>query len=72
MTAYPIGVEVSCDGPGNGRPCPGSAAIPAAFTSLTAQQVRADGRTTGWTTRRANGRTEDICPNCQTTEGRPQ
>ncbi|GAB3115913.1 hypothetical protein GCM10027160_24010 [Streptomyces calidiresistens] len=64
MTARPIGTEVSCDGPGNNRPCPDSAAIPAGFRSVTARQVRADGRALGWKTRRRPGRLEDVCPRC--------
>ncbi len=66
MTARPIGVEVSCDGPTDGD-CPDSAAIPAGFASRTARQVRADGRRDGWTTRRAPGRLLDLCPNCRHT-----
>ncbi|MFJ8146593.1 hypothetical protein ACIQ6R_16200 [Streptomyces sp. NPDC096048] len=64
MTARPIGVEVSCDGPDERTDCPESAAIRASFDSVTARQVRADGRSDGWTTRRAPGRTEDVCPSC--------
>ncbi|MFI7890934.1 hypothetical protein ACIFUY_06675 [Streptomyces sp. CACIS-1.16CA] len=67
MTARPIGVEVSCDGPTGDDDCPDSAAIPAGFVSRTARQVRADGRRLGWTTRRAPGRLLDLCPNCRTT-----
>ncbi|GAA4823941.1 hypothetical protein [Streptomyces ziwulingensis] len=64
MTAYPIGVEVSCDGPDEQTDCPDSAAIRAGFASRTARQVRADGRADGWTTRRAPGRLRDVCPGC--------
>ncbi|MGW9299636.1 hypothetical protein ACWHA3_02260 [Streptomyces cyaneofuscatus] len=66
MTAQPIGVEVSCNGPSGGDDCPDSAAVSARFTSRTARQVRADGREDGWTTRRAPGRLLDLCPNCRT------
>ncbi|MFJ9985346.1 hypothetical protein ACIQUD_15160 [Streptomyces globisporus] len=65
MTVRPIGVEVACDGPTGRDDCPNSAAIPAAITSLTARQVRADGRADGWTTRRTPGRLLDLCPNCR-------
>ncbi|MFE7370121.1 hypothetical protein [Streptomyces anulatus] len=67
MTAHPIGVEVSCNGPTGRDDCPDSAAIPAGFASRTARQVRADGRRDGWTTRRASGWLLDLCPNCRTT-----
>ncbi|MFJ9988519.1 hypothetical protein ACIQUD_31680 [Streptomyces globisporus] len=70
MTAYPIGVEVACDGPTGRDDCPHSAAIPAAFASRTARQVRADGRADGWTTRRTPGRLLDLCPNCRRTRTR--
>ncbi|QLJ01494.1 hypothetical protein HZZ00_10980 [Streptomyces sp. NEAU-sy36] len=66
MTAHPLGVEVSCDGPDEQTDCPDSAAIRARFGSLTTQQVRADGRTDGWTTRRAPGHLRDVCPACRT------
>ncbi|MFJ6559925.1 hypothetical protein ACIQMV_08590 [Streptomyces sp. NPDC091412] len=69
MTAYPIGVEVSCDGPDEQTDCPESAAIRASFNSRTARQVRADGRVDGWTTRRGPGRLRDVCPICS---GAPQ
>ena len=65
MTAYPIGVEVSCDGPNDKTDCPESAAIRAGFASRTARQVRADGRAQGWTTRRVPGRLRDVCPSCR-------
>lgn len=65
MTARPIGVEVSCDGPDEQTDCPDSAAVRASFTSMTAPQVRADGREDGWTTRRAPG-LRDVCPACRT------
>lgn len=64
MTAYSIGVEVSCDGPDEQSECPDSAAIPAGYASRTARQVRADGRADGWTTRRRGGHLRDVCPNC--------
>lgn len=64
MTAYLIGVEVSCDGPDEQTDCPESAAIRASFDSRTARQVRADGRADGWTTRRGGGRLRDVCPAC--------
>lgn len=66
MSVHRIGVEVSCDGPDDHTECPDSAAIPASFTSRTAQTVRADGRTQGWTTRRRNGHLRDLCPTCRT------
>ncbi|MEU0354916.1 hypothetical protein [Streptomyces cyaneofuscatus] len=65
MTARPIGVEISCDGPTGRDDCPDSAAVHALFASVTAQQVRADGRADGWITRRAPGRLLDLCPNCR-------
>ncbi|KMS79083.1 hypothetical protein ACH49_13585 [Streptomyces leeuwenhoekii] len=64
MTATQIGVEVSCDGPDEHTDCPDSAAVRASFASRTARQVRADGRAQGWTTRRAPGQLEDMCPSC--------
>lgn len=66
MTARPIGVEVSCDGPDEQTDCPDSAAVRARFGSLTAPQVRADGHADGWTIRRALGRLRDVCPACRT------
>jgi hypothetical protein len=69
MTAYPLGVEVSCDGPDEQTDCPDSAAIPIRFGSMTAQEVRADGRQDGWTRRRRSGRLADLCPGC--TPARP-
>lgn len=71
MTALPLGYEIFCNGPTGRDDCPHSAAVPAAFTSKSARQVRDDGRRLGWTTRRAPGRLLDICPNCRTTEGDP-
>lgn len=64
MTAYPIGVEVSCDGPDEQTDCPNSAAVSASFTSRTTREVRADGRTAGWTAWRGHGRLWDACPAC--------
>lgn len=64
MTAYPIGVEVSCDGPTEETDCPDSAAVSARFTSRTARQVRADARTDGWVRRRRPGGLVDLCPGC--------
>ncbi|MGW5529435.1 hypothetical protein [Streptomyces xanthochromogenes] len=64
MTAHALGVEVACDGPGESRDCPESAAIHARFGSLTAAQVREDGRTDGWTRRRRGRRLVDLCPAC--------
>jgi hypothetical protein len=66
VTATPIGVEVSCDGPDEQTDCPNSAAIPIRFASVTARQVRADGREDGWTTRRVPGQLRDVCPACST------
>lgn len=66
MTARSIGTEVSCDGPDASRDCPDSAAVRASFTSLTAAEVRADGRADGWIRRRRNGRRVDLCPACKT------
>lgn len=64
MTAYPIGVEVSCDGPNENTDCPHSAAVRASYASRTARQVRADGRAQGWTVRRRAGRLRDLCGAC--------
>jgi hypothetical protein len=66
VTARPIGVEVSCDGPDEETDCPDSAAIPASFRSMTVPQVRADGRKDGWTVLRRLGRRRDVCPACRT------
>lgn len=66
MTAYPIGIEVACDGPDENTECPDNAAVRASLTSRTARQVRADGRNQGWTTRRGTGRLRDVCPTCRT------
>jgi hypothetical protein len=65
MTATPIGVEISCDGPDEQTDCPDSAAVRASFASVTARQVRADGRDQGWTVRRRAGRLRDLCPACR-------
>ena len=65
MTARPIGVEVSCDGPDEQTDCPDSAAVRACFGSVTTPQVRADGRRDGWTVRRDCGRLRDVCPACR-------
>jgi hypothetical protein len=67
MTARPLGTEVSCDGPDEDTDCPDSAAVRAAFTSMTAPQVRADGAHDGWTVLRRDGRRRDVCPACRTT-----
>jgi hypothetical protein len=64
MTAHPIGVEISCDGPAEGTDCPDSAAVSASYASRTARQVRADGRASGWARRRRAGRLVDLCPDC--------
>jgi hypothetical protein len=64
VTARPIGVEVSCDGPDEQTDCPDSAAVRASFMSVTARQVRADGRADGWIRRRRAGRVVDLCPGC--------
>ncbi|WP_103512945.1 hypothetical protein [Streptomyces sp. SM13] len=71
MTARPIGVEVSCDGPTGHDDCPHNAAIRTRFTSRTARQVRADGREDGWTTRLAPGRLLELCPTCRTATPAP-
>ncbi|NJP71920.1 hypothetical protein [Streptomyces sp. C1-2] len=65
MTALRICIEVSCDGPDDHTECPDSAAVRRSVDSVTAPQVRADGRTQGWTTRRRNGRLRDLCPTCR-------
>ncbi|MFF1709270.1 hypothetical protein [Streptomyces sp. NPDC058268] len=67
MTAYALGVEVACDGPDVSRDCPESAAVSARFGSLTAAQVRGDGRTDGWTRRLRDGHLVDLCPACKST-----
>ncbi|KFG02582.1 hypothetical protein IQ62_01115 [Streptomyces scabiei] len=67
MTAYPIGVEVSCDGPDENTDCPHSAAVRASYASRTTQQVRADGRSQGWTVRRRARRLRDLCEACANT-----
>ncbi|MEU3613448.1 hypothetical protein ABZ725_14190 [Streptomyces sp. NPDC006872] len=64
MTAHSLGVEVSCDGPDEQTDCPGSAAIRIRFASLTAREVRADGRKDGWARQRRAGRLADLCPGC--------
>jgi hypothetical protein len=66
MTAHSLGTEVSCDGPDASRDCPDSAAIRASFNSLTAADVRADGRRDGWVHRRRYGYRVDLCPACKT------
>ncbi|MWA08816.1 hypothetical protein [Streptomyces sp. BA2] len=65
MSAHALGVEVSCDGPDESRDCPESAAVRARFASLTAAEVRADGRADGWVRPRRGGRLVDLCPACQ-------
>ncbi|MGV2914462.1 hypothetical protein [Streptomyces alfalfae] len=65
MTAHGIGVEVSCDGPSTDHDCPESAAARARFGSMTAAEVRADGRAGGWVRRRRDGRLVDLCPACK-------
>ncbi|WP_282792938.1 hypothetical protein [Streptomyces sp. CC224B] len=67
MTAYSLGVEIACDGPGHERGCPESAAIRASSASMTAAEVRADGRVDGWARRRRDDRVVDLCPACKTT-----
>lgn len=64
MTAYSLGVEISCDGPDEQTDCPTSAAVPIRFGSMTARQVRADGRKDGWTRRLRDGHLVDLCPGC--------
>lgn len=66
MTAYPLGYEIACDGPADGLDCPQSAAVPIRFGSLTAAEVRADGRKDGWVRRRRDRRLVDLCPTCHT------
>lgn len=65
MTAYPLGVEIACDGPAVGQECPESAAVRRQVTSRTAPEVRADGREQGWTRPRRDGRRVDLCPACR-------
>ncbi|QCX81094.1 hypothetical protein C9F11_37555 [Streptomyces sp. YIM 121038] len=67
MTAHDLGFEIACDGPDKASDCPDSAAISARLGSLTAAQVRADGRRDGWVRRRRDGRLVDLCPACKTT-----
>ncbi|MFD9070558.1 hypothetical protein [Streptomyces lasiicapitis] len=67
MTVHSLGIEVSCDGPDESRDCPASAAIRACFTSMTAAQVRADGREDGWVRRHRGGQLVDLCPDCNPT-----
>lgn len=64
MTAYLIGYEVVCDGPTMFHDCPESAAVYRRFGSMTAVQVRADGRADGWRRRRRDGQLADLCPVC--------
>jgi len=64
MTEHSLGVEISCDGPDERADCPDSAAVPIRFASLTARQVRADGREDGWTRPRRAGCLVDLCPRC--------
>jgi len=64
VTANSLGVEISCDGPDETTDCPDSAAVPIRFASMTARQVRADGRKDGWTRRRRTSRLVDLCPRC--------
>lgn len=64
MSVHPLPPEVACDGPDAARDCPESAAISASFGSMTAAEVRADGRILGWTRRRRDGRLADLCPTC--------
>lgn len=68
MTAHSLGTEVSCDGPDASRDCPDSAAIRASFNSLTAPDVRADGRRDGRHHRRRYGYRVDLCPACKTAQ----
>lgn len=72
MTVRPIGAEVSCDGPDASRVCPESAAIRASLRSVTAVQVRSDGREDGWVSRRRDGRLVDLCPTCKTNPTRKE
>lgn len=67
MTAHSLGTEVFCDGPAEQTDCPDSAAVPASFASMTAREVRADGRRLGWAYRLRAGRRVDLCPSCATT-----
>lgn len=70
MTAYPLGYEIACDGPGGGRDCPASAAVQPRPCTVTAAEVRADGREQGWTRPRRGGRRIDLCPDCRAEAGR--
>lgn len=65
MTAHDLGVEISCDGPARDVGCPDSAAVRASFNSLTAAEVRADGRAQGWARLRRGRRLVDLCPVCK-------
>ncbi|MDT0381394.1 hypothetical protein RM572_21790 [Streptomyces sp. DSM 42041] len=65
MSAFSLGVEIACDGPDEARDCPQSAAVPRRFGSMTAPEVRADGRSLGWTLRRRDGQRIDLCPDCR-------
>lgn len=67
MTAYSIGIEVSCDGPDEQTDCLNSAAVLSRYVSRTARQVRADGHEDGWTRRRRGGRLVDLCLACTPT-----
>ncbi|MFC4506660.1 MULTISPECIES: hypothetical protein [Streptomyces] len=64
MTAYSLGTAISCDGHDEQTDCPDSAAVPASFRSLTAREVRADGRALGWAYRLRAGHMVDVCPSC--------
>lgn len=66
MSAHTLGVEIACDGPDESRDCPESAAVRASFGSVTASQVRADGRRDGWVRRHRGRRLVDLCPTCKT------
>lgn len=69
MTAYALGVEVACEGPDGSRDCPESAAVRARSASMTAADVRADGRKDGWARQLRGGQLVDLCPACKVARG---
>jgi hypothetical protein len=59
MTAYRVGVEVQCDGPGDERECPENMAW---MDAMGTRELRALMRTDGWETGLPGG--IDRCPIC--------